>query len=193
MNKTVKWLGNYWVSGAALIMLGFSIAINFGNFSSNDTSIILTFVGILATFIVVGNYAQVMAIKGEFKDETTKLNSILKEIETSQIETKKNLIESKGLHHYNKAMSFHIAQANSVALFEYANAFTFLNDCDGESDDTEGCLRNIESILSSKEISKSEFDKYLGNDKITELKKNCKKHELFEIFYKIDIAIKELV
>lgn len=67
MNKMIKWLGNYWISGAAVIMLGFSIALNFGNFSSNDTGIILTFVGILATFIVVGNYAQVMAIRDDSK------------------------------------------------------------------------------------------------------------------------------
>jgi hypothetical protein len=46
MEKSIKWLGNYWISGLALIMLGFSIAVNFGNFSQNDIGLILTFVGI---------------------------------------------------------------------------------------------------------------------------------------------------
>jgi hypothetical protein len=55
------------------IMLIFQDKYNFEIYN-NHTSIILTFVGILATFIVVGNYAQIIEIKKEFEGKSDKLS-----------------------------------------------------------------------------------------------------------------------
>lgn len=46
----------------------------------NDNTV-LTFVGILATFVVISNYAQVQQIRNDFKKETNKLNNLRNEIE----------------------------------------------------------------------------------------------------------------
>lgn len=61
--------------GAAVLFIGMAIIANkqWGLAISPD-NVVLTFVGILATFIVVTNYAQVLDIKSELKDEIRKLD-----------------------------------------------------------------------------------------------------------------------
>lgn len=127
MNKMIKWLGNYWISGTALIMLGFSIALNFGNFSPNDTGIILTFVGIIATFIVVGNYAQVTTIKNDFKESILILNSkqtnATNKIEVLIEENKKLQQETKTLEN---RVNGSLYQLQSLIDFNNCNYISFL-------------------------------------------------------------------
>ncbi|MBP1638943.1 MAG: hypothetical protein H6Q17_526 [Bacteroidetes bacterium] len=65
---------NYWLFGASILLLIISIALNISSFVLTNEAIVLVFVGILATFIVVGNYAQVAEIKKEFQDKIKEIN-----------------------------------------------------------------------------------------------------------------------
>jgi hypothetical protein len=62
----------YWVSGASFLFSIIAIcgAFVFKNTVIVDESIVLIFVGIVATFVVVGNYAQVKDIENKFNKET---------------------------------------------------------------------------------------------------------------------------
>lgn len=159
MNKMIKWLGNYWISGAALIMLGFSIALNFGNFSPNDTGIILTFVGIIATLIVVGNYAQVMAIRSDFESKikesetkyfqlhvkaTRKTNILRQAIEEQQEINEKKLND---LEFRTNGALLHLQANDFLNKYKYYNSYSdyvasAMNYYNG------GDLHNLSSILS---------------------------------------------
>jgi hypothetical protein len=59
---------NYWLLGIAIILLGASIFLNISHTVITNESLVLTFIGILATIIVVGNFAQV----AEIRNDTTK-------------------------------------------------------------------------------------------------------------------------
>ena len=59
LSQLLVVISHYWLFGISIIMLCISIFLNFGNIRIDDTSIVLAFVGILATFVVVSNYAQV--------------------------------------------------------------------------------------------------------------------------------------
>lgn len=66
--RPIKLIGNYWLAGIAIILLIFSIGIHFKSIEYYDSALMLGFIGILATFIVVGNYAQVMTIRDDSKE-----------------------------------------------------------------------------------------------------------------------------
>ncbi len=59
----------YWILGFSILVNIISLAFHFLNRSiiCSDQSIVLVFIGILATFIVIGNYAQVKNLENEFK------------------------------------------------------------------------------------------------------------------------------
>jgi hypothetical protein len=75
--KIPKWV--YWIWLISIIALGLSLTSIFWGYNIKwnveiiSTSIILAFVGILATFVVVSNYAQVKEIKDEFKSKITEI------------------------------------------------------------------------------------------------------------------------
>ncbi|MDR1339216.1 MAG: hypothetical protein LBK58_04085 [Prevotellaceae bacterium] len=79
--KIPKWV--YWVWLIVIIAIGLSIAaicMDSGimwNVEIVSTSIVLCFVGILATFIVVNNFAQVEKIERQFKSEVGEMNDEL--------------------------------------------------------------------------------------------------------------------
>ena len=54
-------------------------------FNLSNDSLVLTFVGVLATFVVISNYIQVQDIKSELKKETQSLNEVF-ENKTKEIE-----------------------------------------------------------------------------------------------------------
>ncbi|MDR1683227.1 MAG: hypothetical protein LBS25_07575 [Candidatus Symbiothrix sp.] len=82
---------NHWfLCGIIIILLG---VIVFNQFyvitDANNITIILSFVGILTAFIVIGNYAQVKDIETKFKSETEKL-----QLEFSDVVKLKNEFET---------------------------------------------------------------------------------------------------
>jgi hypothetical protein len=63
------------IFGLSFLFFLFAVFLNWTfNFGISDNGIVLTFVGIAATFIVVSNYAQVKDIEGRFKEKVAELN-----------------------------------------------------------------------------------------------------------------------
>lgn len=72
-NKFFFYIGNNWLFGLAIIMLGASIISNISYYIVTNESIVLFFVGVLATFVVVGNFAQTKSIKDELEEKNEQL------------------------------------------------------------------------------------------------------------------------
>jgi hypothetical protein len=80
---------NYWILGILIVLLGIDIALHISYKVITSDHIVLTFVGVLATFIVVSNYAQVQETKREFLDKVSgfqiQLQNIRDEFESHYI------------------------------------------------------------------------------------------------------------
>ena len=84
MNKTF----NFWIFGLSILLLGASLFLNISSTVITNESIVLVFVGILATFIVVGNFAQVSEIR----------NTTDKQINDLESQTQKKIAELNTLY-----------------------------------------------------------------------------------------------
>ncbi|MDR1973719.1 MAG: hypothetical protein LBQ31_03485 [Bacteroidales bacterium] len=99
--KTVlpKWV--YWVWLISIVAIGLSIAAIFTNYSIKcnvevvSTSIILAFVGIIATFIVVSNYAQVKDIKDDTAEKIKKMNEDYNNFQKERISIRDDIDDIK--------------------------------------------------------------------------------------------------
>lgn len=70
LTRVKNFFCNYsFIIGLLIIIFGFDIYCNIDYICVTDESIVLVFVGILATFIVMGNYAQVVKIENDLKEE----------------------------------------------------------------------------------------------------------------------------
>ena len=141
--KGTNWIsrvvGGYWLFGISLIMLGGALASNISHNVITDESVVLVFVGILATFVVVGNYAQVKSIeekmekKFEFLDEKTKelenINTDLNDIRSHYediIKAELRKIQNRFLENHNheelkKNLAVYKDVKNEVILDEVFN------------------------------------------------------------------------
>lgn len=68
-----NFLGHYWVILISCILLVASIFLNISHIIITKESIVISFVGILASIIVVGNFAHVSAMKTEIYTEIEKI------------------------------------------------------------------------------------------------------------------------
>ncbi|NLE03667.1 MAG: hypothetical protein GX638_02545 [Crenarchaeota archaeon] len=76
----MKQLANYWLFGISLILLGASLILNISHTVICNESLVITFVGILATFIVVGNYAQTTNLETKTSKKIEEFDNQLVEI-----------------------------------------------------------------------------------------------------------------
>ena len=83
MKKFFEYCASYWIVGIVIILLGIDICchIKSGVIVFESDHIILTFVGILATFVVVGNYAQVKEIESKVNTKVNNIDSNISKIE----------------------------------------------------------------------------------------------------------------
>jgi positive regulator of sigma E activity len=93
-NKSLKTMffnrcSKYFLEGIIIILLGVIVFHHFYEIEGNDVTLILSFVGILATFIVVSNYAQVKEIKDEVEAYKQKMGSEIAS-ENKKLEEKLN-------------------------------------------------------------------------------------------------------
>lgn len=129
-------------------MLGVSIALNINEIVIGSESIVLTFIGILATFVVMSNYAQV-------KDVERKNEEQVKELERKNDATKvelKKYIEEKTKEAKNIAVAISLyEQANAIyttkikvgiAAFYYVKSILYLRDVPPRN-----CKLKIETIV----------------------------------------------
>jgi Enoyl-[acyl-carrier-protein] reductase (NADH) len=101
-------------------------------------SIVITFIGVLATFVVVGNYAQVKTVEKKFEDSVEKNKRLEKKFEDSIKENKSYLIKYSEI-----SRSSTIAQVFNN-LGQYDNAFDFMAECVADSlDDEDGRFKEV--------------------------------------------------
>lgn len=86
-----KFCSNYWLFGIAVVLLGADTVFHISSMVViTDTTIVLAFMGGLATFVVIGNYIQVQNIKNEFEAKVVEMK---KEFEKQVVEMKKEVEE----------------------------------------------------------------------------------------------------
>lgn len=102
---------NWFIVGVIIILIGFDIYIHIPivDIKCSYFGAIMGFVGILATFIVVGNFAQVKDIEGKFNDKVDVLDKAQKKTEDftkflDQFQT--------GTVDYYQALTLHIESLN---------------------------------------------------------------------------------
>jgi hypothetical protein len=108
-------LCNYWfLWGIIIILLGMIIfcLVPRMDIKDNYTGAVLGFVGILATFTVMGNYAQVVEIKREFKKKIEESEQYL----TKGIQQQKQDLENKVMLSLNGALFIFNMEAASVYM-----------------------------------------------------------------------------
>ena len=73
-----------------VLVLAIALGICFEKLKINDSNVIIGFIGVLATFVVVGNYAQTADMRDRTENKITELEGKLKEAK-SQLEDAKKL------------------------------------------------------------------------------------------------------
>jgi uncharacterized membrane protein (DUF485 family) len=101
--------GNWFIVGIIILLIGFDIFIHIPivDIQSSYFGAIMGFVGILATFIVVGNYAQVKDIKDEFKTKVDEFKTKMKEseIKIEEIEKESNKVINEKIKDYSHTVT----------------------------------------------------------------------------------------
>jgi len=136
MNNLFSILKNYFIHGIVIIMLGFIFAcfLPVIDVENNYLGIILAFVGIIATFIVVSNYAQVKDIENSFKSQIEAIeNKFAKNVEKiegiesgidSKIKKQENLMQMNlytiSADVQSKVGKYHEALYNHFSALDYS-------------------------------------------------------------------------
>jgi len=90
-SKISKFVSYYWLFGILLVLLGFDIAYHFCCCKIASEGIILVLIGILATFVVVGNYAQVKDIENKMEERIKSLESEIHDVKKIKEDIKQTL------------------------------------------------------------------------------------------------------
>ena len=93
----MKFVSNYWLFGILLFLIGVDISCHFSRCVVSHESIVLTFIGILATFIVVSNYAQVKDLERKLDELRNQTTNKLEYFENMHIEILQAFIDSNTL------------------------------------------------------------------------------------------------
>ena len=193
-NKLAIIFGRLWFMFFSIIMLGFSIFVNYGSIDITNESIVLSFIGILATFVVVGNYSQTIQIKAETE-------KAIKEIEVRQdelliLESKLEILKDKqsfnAIELYRSIGNMYFKNNEYFAGIHYffmaINSFNDTNDTSDYSsffqDEAIGKTKLCFNSISPEHKSLIDFDEFIkiaNHIKIdyfkTELIKILEKHK----------------
>ena len=111
----MKQTNNFLLFGISIILLGASLFLNISHTVITNESIVLVFVGILATFIVVGNYAQVTEIRNNTNSQINELESKiqqkldeLNELNTVMTKTSNRIMKIEKDMDYNAAEAYRL-------------------------------------------------------------------------------------
>lgn len=119
MESKKKYNKNYIYSlfGISIILIFISITLNISQSIVTDESIVLLFIGILATFIVVSNYSQVSDIKSNIDNKIEKLEEQQAEVLT----LKKQMIriENSLTQFLFVQLQYYFEEGMKVEAFDY--------------------------------------------------------------------------
>ena len=107
----------YSLFGISIILIFISITLNISQYIVTDESIVLLFIGILATFIVVSNYSQVSDIKSNIDNKIEKLEEQQAEVLT----LKKQMIriENSVTQFLFVQLQYYFEEGMKVEAFDY--------------------------------------------------------------------------
>jgi len=95
-----------WIAGLSVLFFVLFVLLNhFVGFGISDDSIILTFVGIVATFVVVSNYIQVKEVEKKFDEKIKDIKKFSTTIEKNKWDIKTEVAELKNMVLRNKLES----------------------------------------------------------------------------------------
>ena len=80
MSKAKYFICNNWLIGLLLFVLVVDISLRISSSTITRESIVIAFIGVLATFVVIGNYTQVQGIKKEMLSEIKNIKKISQRI-----------------------------------------------------------------------------------------------------------------
>jgi hypothetical protein len=168
--KENNWLysmlkSNWFLIGIIIILLGWIGFLHCQTvINPNNVTLILSFVGILATFVIVGNYAQVKEIENGFNRKIIKLekgfaDSIQKSINNYN-QTVSAVVHQLGGIHY---MGLHEKDPD-IALKLFVEAINDLNDAKNK-EPLEGIVEYIEELIEGNcgliQLSDKDKKKYI--------------------------------
>lgn len=112
-----KWKEVVTIGIIALVVGVLYVVVLFGNIDLSNDGIVLGFFGILATFVVIGNYAQVINIKSETKQDIDKIND---ETKTTSLAYKVNeLYGANGRPKYEEEIDTKVKKAVEDQIQSY--------------------------------------------------------------------------
>jgi hypothetical protein len=152
--KAFSCYASYWILGIVIILIGFDIAIHIPiiDIKCSYFGAIIGFVGILATFVVISNYAQVKEVKDEFAGKIGGLEKLIDGEISKRIEDYDHTVTGTFYFLMGKiAFAFGENDKNdcSVAFEHYVSA---LNEFDKATDKTplNGVLHDIQDFKTQK-------------------------------------------
>jgi hypothetical protein len=132
----------YWLILIIIVLLGIDICFHISPCTITDTSIVLTFIGILATFVVISNYAQVLSIEKKFNDE---VKQIKLENKTNLEAMQKEKYKLEGLIYMQKADS--IKTMFNMRLHYYIIALKWFKKYDFDSQEYKDCRALVLALV----------------------------------------------
>jgi hypothetical protein len=100
---------------SAIVFWGLAIlSYKFFGFEINATNIVLTLVGILATFVVISNYLQVKEVKDEFYNYYKNIEANIRDVIVENIDEHKHIVVASILH--LQGFIYHTKNADPDAL-----------------------------------------------------------------------------
>jgi len=119
--KQSKKRGNnryiYALFGVGIILIFVSITLNISQIVVTKESIVLFFIGVLATFVVVSNYSQVSDIKSDIEYKIEKLE--VQQIEILKLKEQMMRIESSLTNFLFVQLQYYFDEGMKVEAFDY--------------------------------------------------------------------------
>ncbi|MDR0658816.1 MAG: hypothetical protein LBG18_07800 [Mediterranea sp.] len=158
--KKDNWLylmmkSKWFLIGIIILLLGWILFLHFQTITNpNDITLILAFVGILTTFIVISNYAQVQEIKG-------RVQSYIEEMDRA----KEDVIDARvGLGILRAESLISSDPIRSIAYYLYT--ITIGLDSFSKIEDVRHCIESIKCIDNIKHNDKTiDYKDVLGDSK----------------------------
>lgn len=191
----MKQTSNFFLFGISIILLGATLFLNISHTVITNESIVLVFVGILATFIVVGNYAQVTDIRNSTNNQIIELESKTQQKIEELNKLYAEIIDtSHKIEKIEKNMDFNAAEAYrlyGVVCYDkklYRNSCVYLLQAVSlytkDSDDDSNALLDlvVEQLVPEKWNHKSQlettfkYEKYIK--KVSEFPEKYKQKEM---------------
>jgi peptidoglycan hydrolase CwlO-like protein len=96
IEKFRRCVSNFWIVSILIILLGINICLHVSHTIIIDgQNLILGFIGIIATFVVVGNYIQVVDVKNEFREKLRAAENLGNEIKMLEEKFEKTANDAK--------------------------------------------------------------------------------------------------